>query len=144
MPGGDGTGPMGAGPMTGRAAGYCAGYAVPGFTNPVPGRGFGFGGGRGWGRGGGRGFGWGRGGGRGFGWGRGFGGGAAGYPAYAPDAAPYAAAYAAPYAPAYAAPAVAPGVDLEALKAQAEYLENALADIRRRVEEIESAGAGSK
>ena len=26
MPGGDGTGPMGMGPMTGRAAGFCAGY----------------------------------------------------------------------------------------------------------------------
>jgi len=30
MPGGDGTGPAGMGPMTGRAAGYCAGYPVPG------------------------------------------------------------------------------------------------------------------
>jgi len=26
MPRGDGTGPWGLGPMTGRAAGYCAGY----------------------------------------------------------------------------------------------------------------------
>lgn len=44
MPRGDGTGPMGLGPMTGRAAGYCAGYAGPGFANPA----FGFGwGGRG-------------------------------------------------------------------------------------------------
>jgi len=48
MPGGDGTGPMGMGPMTGRAAGYCAGYAAPGFVNRGPGRGFGRGGGRGW------------------------------------------------------------------------------------------------
>ena len=31
MPLGDGTGPGGMGPMTGRAAGYCAGYPVPGF-----------------------------------------------------------------------------------------------------------------
>lgn len=50
MPRGDGTGPMGMGPGTGRAAGYCAGYSVPGYMNPVPGRGFfarpwGFGGG---------------------------------------------------------------------------------------------------
>ena len=44
MPFGDGTGPMGLGPMTGRAAGYCAGYGMPGFMNPIPGRGF-------WGRG---------------------------------------------------------------------------------------------
>lgn len=49
MPWGDGTGPMGFGPMTGRAAGYCAGYPVPGFMNPLGG-GFGFGGGfRTWG-----------------------------------------------------------------------------------------------
>ena len=95
MPGGDGTGPMGFGPMTGRAAGYCAGYPVPGFMNPVPGRAFL---GRGYAPyaqgyaapqygaayspapygapyapafGFGRGRGWGRGRGRGFGWGRG-------------------------------------------------------------------------
>lgn len=59
MPGGDGTGPLGLGPMTGRAAGFCAGYPVPGYTNPVPGRGF-------WGRGRGMGRGWGRGFGRGW------------------------------------------------------------------------------
>ena len=51
MPFGDGTGPAGLGPMTGRAAGYCAGYPVPGFMNPIPGRGFGRGFGGGWGRG---------------------------------------------------------------------------------------------
>ena len=28
MPRGDGTGPRGLGPMTGRAAGYCAGYPI--------------------------------------------------------------------------------------------------------------------
>jgi len=55
MPRGDRTGPWGAGPMTGRAAGYCAGYSVPGYMNPVGGYGRGFG--RGWGRGWGRGFG---------------------------------------------------------------------------------------
>lgn len=38
MPFGDGTGPRGMGPMTGRAAGYCAGSGRPGFTNLVPGR----------------------------------------------------------------------------------------------------------
>lgn len=91
MPWGDGTGPMGQGPMTGRAAGYCAGYNMPGFMNPAWGRGLptaygaagypvapaygapvgygygrGLGFGRGFGRGRGRGFG--RGGGRGRGW----------------------------------------------------------------------------
>lgn len=59
MPRGDGTGPAGMGPMTGRAAGYCAGYAAPGFTNPRGGRGLGLARGRGgWGRG----IAWGRGG----------------------------------------------------------------------------------
>ncbi|MBN1255859.1 MAG: DUF5320 domain-containing protein [Deltaproteobacteria bacterium] len=42
MPKGDGTGPAGLGPMTGRAAGYCAGYPSPGFANTY---------GRGWGMG---------------------------------------------------------------------------------------------
>ena len=52
MPRGDRTGPMGMGPMTGRAAGYCAGYGVPGYLNPVYGRGgMGYGA---WGRGRGR------------------------------------------------------------------------------------------
>ncbi|KON32347.1 hypothetical protein AC477_03110 [miscellaneous Crenarchaeota group-1 archaeon SG8-32-1] len=52
MPTGDKTGPIGQGPMTGRAAGYCAGYSVPGFMNPINGygKGFGRGCGRGWGR----------------------------------------------------------------------------------------------
>ncbi len=47
MPGGDGTGPQGLGPRTGRAAGYCAQYPVPGYMNPILGRGFYRGGGRG-------------------------------------------------------------------------------------------------
>ena len=38
MPFGDGTGPVGLGPMTGRAAGFCAGYPVPGYMNPAIGR----------------------------------------------------------------------------------------------------------
>jgi hypothetical protein len=68
MPRGDRTGPMGMGPRTGRAAGFCAGYDVPGYMNPTVGRGAGFGAGRsiGWGTG----FRGGRGGGAG--WGRGW------------------------------------------------------------------------
>lgn len=46
MPRGDRTGPWGAGPMTGRAAGYCAGYPIPGYMNPRLGYGRGYG--RGW------------------------------------------------------------------------------------------------
>ena len=38
MPRGDGSGPAGMGPMTGRAAGYCAGYPMPGYVNPYGGR----------------------------------------------------------------------------------------------------------
>jgi hypothetical protein len=67
MPRGDRTGPAGAGPMTGRVAGYCAGNSVPGYMTGGFGMGMGmrrgagrglgfFGGGRG-GRGVGR-FGW--------------------------------------------------------------------------------------
>jgi len=47
MPGGNRTGPMGAGPMTGRGAGFCAGYAVPGTMRQMGGCGLGRGGGRG-------------------------------------------------------------------------------------------------
>jgi len=47
MPRGNRMGPGGQGPMTGRGAGYCAGYGAPGFASPGPGGGFG--GGRSWG-----------------------------------------------------------------------------------------------
>jgi len=40
MPWGNGTGPSGYGQMTGRGAGFCAGYQMPGYANPTPGRGF--------------------------------------------------------------------------------------------------------
>ena len=39
MPRGDRTGPAGLGPRTGRAAGYCEGFSVPGYMNPTPGQG---------------------------------------------------------------------------------------------------------
>lgn len=50
MPRGDRTGPNNAGPMTGKGAGYCAGFAEPGFSNT----GRGLGNRRGFGRRGGR------------------------------------------------------------------------------------------
>ncbi len=50
MPRGDGTGPAGAGPMTGGGWGYCAGFDVPGYLNVRAG-GFGFPSGRGLGLG---------------------------------------------------------------------------------------------
>ena len=124
MPRGDGTGPAGMGPMTGRAAGYCAGYQVPGYMNPIPGRGFGYGG---------RGGGWGR-------WYGSYGGGVRGaYGAVPPvqpwgGVAPYAAApYGAPYG---AAPTRQQ--ELDALKGQAEYMEDALEGIQKRISELEA------
>jgi len=48
MPGGDRTGPLGQGPMTGRRAGFCTGNNAPGYNNGPPmGLGRGFGRGRG-------------------------------------------------------------------------------------------------
>lgn len=47
MPRGDGTGPSGMGPLTGRGAGLCNGYDTPGFRNAMPGRVNGLGQGRG-------------------------------------------------------------------------------------------------
>jgi uncharacterized protein DUF5320 len=117
MPGGNGTGPMGMGAMTGRAAGFCAGYAAPGFANPVGGRGQGFGGaGRGRG-GGGRGRGFGVGAGR-FGWAPM----AAGYPGYGG------------FAPA----APTREQELDALKQQAAHFQGALEDITNRIDELQS------
>jgi hypothetical protein len=53
MPGGDRTGPMGAGPMTGRGLGLCGEYGAPGYTEAgamprFARRGGPWGGGRGW------------------------------------------------------------------------------------------------
>ncbi len=115
MPGGDRTGPAGMGPMTGRAAGYCAGYEAAGYMHPVSGRGF-----WGWGRGGG--FGRGRGG------GRGWQGAMLGWPAYG---APF--AYPGPYDP-----AMTQVQERDVLKGQAEYFEGALREIRERIEELET------
>jgi len=123
MPGGNGTGPMGMGPMTGRAAGYCAGFDRPGFMNPMFGRGFG---GGGWGRGGGRGrrnmyFATGL-----TGWQRG----AGNWPFFGgPAGAPFPAAMNA-------------NQQAEALKNQAASLERALEDIRRQIDELQAKESG--
>jgi hypothetical protein len=47
MPAGDGRGPNGMGPMSGRGMGYCAGNTAPGYTTARGGGGFGPGRGRG-------------------------------------------------------------------------------------------------
>ena len=122
MPGGNRTGPMGMGAMTGRAAGFCAGNAMPGYMNPVPGRGIG--------RGFGRGVGFrlrqgfrsrflsygGQGGGRG-GWGF-----RRGMDSFVET----------PY------PAPAAGQELDMLKEQAEYFTGALDDIKQRIDELKA------
>lgn len=124
MPRGDGTGPGGLGPMTGRALGYCAGFGTPGSMNFAPGRSY-----WGWGRG--------RGGGRGFrnrcyatgpfGWQRPFAGTPfGGYPGT------YGGFYAPP-----PTPTITKEQELEALKGQAKYFEDALQDIRKQLEELE-------
>ncbi len=51
MPWGDGTGPMGLGPRTGRGLGFCSGFGAPGYVRgggPGWGRGWHLGWGRGW------------------------------------------------------------------------------------------------
>jgi len=114
MPRGDGTGPMGMGAMSGHAAGYCAGFGMPGYTNPAPGRGFGMG------------FGRGRGGGRGQrncfyatglpGWRRA----EMGYPAYGGGF--------------YSGPAMTKEQQIEMLKKQAEYLKEELEAVKKHME----------
>ncbi|MBN2429743.1 MAG: DUF5320 domain-containing protein [Deltaproteobacteria bacterium] len=52
MPGGDRTGPLGMGPGTGRRAGFCSGYNMPGYMNSGPAREFAGGFGPGMGNGG--------------------------------------------------------------------------------------------
>jgi hypothetical protein len=121
MPGFDGTGPAGMGPMTGRGAGYCGGNDAVDWR--IPGRGRGFG--PGWGRGGG----WGRGRrygnrfyapglpGRGrFGYGPAWGG-QPGW-AFSPPAAP------------------TPEQETELLRQQAEWLKEQLDAIGQRIEEL--------
>ena len=124
MPGGDRTGPMGMGPMTGRAAGYCAGFAVPGFMNAPGGRGFG-------GRGGGRGRGW-----RNWfyatgltGWQRA----AARMPAFGVGQFAPAA-----YTGASAPPAAGKEQELSILKQQAETMEQQMRQLRERIEQLET------
>ncbi len=120
MPGFDGTGPQGAGPMTGGARGYCnpatAGYAPRYGMRPGYGRGLGRG--RGFGAGYGQGYG------RGFGP-RGYGAG----PVMAPS-------------PAYASPPMDSAQELGMLKSEADGLKRALDDIRRRIKELETDGSG--
>ena len=125
MPGGDRTGPWGAGATSGRGAGYCTGNNVPGYANPGGigfGRRGGFGYGRGFGGGFGGGFGRGR---RNRFWNRGFGwrGAGAGYYQEYPD--------------------YEPGVGYENerdfLKAEARNLRAALDEINKRLDKLQAS-----
>ncbi len=125
MPRGDGTGPGGMGPMTGRAAGYCAGYNVPGYMNPYggryPGAGRGFFGGFGRGRRN-RYYAAGQPGWAGYNMGLPAWGGAAGYPEYG--------------APGYGQE-VSPEQEVDLLKGQADFLKQQLDDIQARMGDLE-------
>jgi hypothetical protein len=120
MPRRDRTGPMGFGPLTGRAAGFCAGYNMPGHMNPMQGKGF-------WGRGS-------AGGGRGWrnwfyatglpGWARA----GMGLPAWGTGPYPYAA---------QVPPPMPTGAEVDELKAQAGYLEQTLQSLRQRIQTLE-------
>lgn len=138
MPAGDRTGPMGLGPMTGRAAGYCAGAAVPGAATAWGGRGFGGGFGGGFWAGG-----RGRGGGRNrWRWS------APGLAGWLPAAGRGAGRFGYWASGAASAPPVAPGLTREqqiaTLRSQAQYFEDALAGVRRQLEEYEATAAGAE
>ena len=126
MPAGDGTGPAGAGPMTGRALGYCAGNNRPGFANPV--------GGWFYGRG--------RGGGRGRGYRHWY---------YATGTPGWMRAQWGPWGSPYYAPAPPAGQynamagmsredEVNMLRDQADYFKSALDDIQKRLDELEKSG----
>jgi len=112
---GDGTGPVGMGPMTGRAAGYCAGYQAPGCANPAGGRGF-------WGCGRGR--------------GRRNGLQATGLPRWAR------AGYGLPGVNGAAGAPAAESDEVETLHRQAQSLERSLGEIRTRIDLLESQRKG--
>ena len=121
MPRGNRTGPDGMGPMTGRGAGYCAGYNMPGYANPTGGRGS-----RGRGQGFGRGFGRGYGRGMGRGFGRGY-----GYDDQYYDQAPY-------YPPAPYYPGTAPVYQEPAPEEEKVYLENMVKGMETELEDIKA------
>ncbi|MBN2160125.1 MAG: DUF5320 domain-containing protein [Spirochaetes bacterium] len=121
MPRGDRTGPLGYGPMTGRGAGYCAGNSVPGYMNPVYGRGRGPGGGRGFG-GGGRGW-------RNMFYATGLPFWARGYPPVSPAWGEYGA-------PVYQGE-LTPEREMEALKNQTGFFQKQIDAINERIRELE-------
>jgi hypothetical protein len=128
MPRGDRTGPIGTGAMTGRAAGYCAGFGMPGYASSVAGRGISMNVGRGRGA-----------------RGRGFGGGGRGWRNmfYATGLPGWmrSGGYAAPYGYPVAYPKPDPEMEKQALKSQAEVLQSELDNIKKRLAEVETESA---
>jgi hypothetical protein len=116
MPGGDRTGPVGMGPMTGRAAGYCAGFSVPGYMNPIAGRGYGW-----FGRGRGRGY---------------------RHMYYATGLPGWARYNTGAYNPYFAStpPSMTAAQEAELLKNQAKLMQDDLNDLNKRIQELEKAG----
>lgn len=124
MPGFDRTGPMGGGPMTGGARGFCN-PAYAGYGGRALGCGRGYGRGRGFRRGFGASPGWGRGTGQGF-------GGRASYTAWGP-------AYGPAYGPFQGNPSgMSPGDELQMLRNEADAIRSDLDGINKRIEELES------
>ena len=131
MPGGNQTGPMGQGPKTGRASGYCAGFNQSGWMNRMVGRWFGRGGG---GQGGGQG---------GGGWGRRHwfhATGLTGWQRAAMRVSAWGGSGPLPTADADH-PAATQEQELVSLKQQASQLEAGLEQIRNRIEELSKAAA---
>ena len=116
MPGGDRTGPMGQGPVTGRGLGFCTGYESAGFT-----KGAGYGSGRRFGMG--RGMRYGRGGG-------GRGSGRMGAYGFSPRGMPC-------YPQ---APSMTKEDEIRLLKSQAEEHGRSQRDIEKRLKELEKEG----
>jgi len=123
MPRENETGPQMQGSMTGRAAGYCAGNEVPVSTNPVPGRGS---------QGCGRGFG---------GWGLPHGVNATGVVGWRRARMGWPAFGATLFGP---DPMFSKEKELEALKSQAQYLEDARREVTARIEELEADASESQ
>ncbi|MDD8026090.1 MAG: DUF5320 domain-containing protein [Acidobacteriota bacterium] len=113
------------GARTGRSVGFCTGAEMPGYANPLPGRGFGMGFGRG----------------RGV-WSRGFGGGGRGWRnVFCATGLPGWARF-----DGFADPYVKPDPEMEkqVLKSQAEAMQKGLEEIKERLSEIEADTASSK
>ena len=127
MPGGDRTGPMGMGAMSGRAAGFCSGAGMPGYASAPARRGFGIGFGRG--RVAGIGFGGGR-----RGWRNMFY--ATGLPGWLRGRD-----YSSPYGYPAAYPQPDPQMERQILKNQADALQSELEMIKKRLSEVEAEAA---